>query len=326
MGSTKVEAPIIKDIDIGKSIRDAATGYESAADAMIRTEGKLRPVMQKLALDDARTALLGGSPELREAKTAAQAAFDAQTAAKSKAESEIQTNIATIKNREFDVENQKAKWKENQTFYAGEKKKTEETQGNFIRESAEARSNSRELNKFKRIYSKLYDRSTGKLIKENDVPIDVYNRLGEKFSGQWKKDLKKALATEKNLDAWDSGKKYDSLKKQAKDKDQSVTTYLSETVKGYDKSLETVTAELAASDAEISEYKRESFEDETKLLVTAENDRITELAKSGNFEAADIERLQGELQTASDAVLEGSPGMLDLAEEAVERQAAVGDV
>ena len=78
MGSTKVEAPVIKDIDIGKSITQAATGYESAAPAMIRTEETLRPAMQKLALADAKMALLGGTPEPREARDQAQSLLDVQ--------------------------------------------------------------------------------------------------------------------------------------------------------------------------------------------------------------------------------------------------------
>jgi hypothetical protein len=66
MGSTKIDAPEIKPIDVAKQIRDTSRAYRQATPDIIAAERALRGPMQKLALEDYQTALLlEGQPHRR---------------------------------------------------------------------------------------------------------------------------------------------------------------------------------------------------------------------------------------------------------------------
>jgi hypothetical protein len=309
MGSTRYEAPEIIPVDIAQSLRDSAIGYRDAAPDIILAEETLRPAMQKLALADAKIALLGGTPELREERDAAQAALDAQTTAKSEAESAIRANIATIENRKFDVAAQKAKWETAKRGYETYEKDTK----NLIKVSEDQDA----LEGFKRDNPQLWDnrgnfRTTARKSWSDEV-VDAHEKVSD------------ILTFLDDLPAGTLPILENFRKSEDTTGPEDEQRRLGEIQKGLERSIETVTTELAGTDAEISAYKREEFEGETKLLADAEYKKIDQLAQSELFGDAEIERLRGDLQKASDAVLEDNPGMLDLAEYAVERQGAVGE-
>ena len=319
MGSTKVEAPEIKPIDIGASITQAATGYESAAPAMIRTEETLRPAMQKLALADAKISLLGGTPELLAARDEAQSLLDVQQEGRRVAETAILDKIKEIENREFNVENQRARWETAKGDYETHLTGTD----NLIKASKDQDV----LNNFKRDYPELLDnRGNPKtsVTKQQAKSVDQAGRDAHKKASTASNSIKRLPeGTLQILENWrktEAGTDTGTITSQRDELER-----LGKIKTGLEGSIRTVTSELAGTDAEISAYKREAFEGETKLLVNAQNEEIKLLKNSGQFSDKEIGDLQNNLQTASDAVLAGSPGMLDLAEYAVQRQAAVGE-
>lgn len=319
MGSTKIEAPEIKPIDIGASITQAATGYEAAAPAMIRTEETLRPAMQKLALADAKISLLGGTPELLAARDQAQSLLDIQQEGRRVAEKSILDKIKEIENREFSVEAQRARWEANKVDYQTHLDGTD----NLIQASKDQDV----LKNFKRDYPELHDnRGNPKtsFTKQQAKSIDLAGRAAYKKAITASNSLKRLPeGTLQTLEGYREGQTKTDSGTITSQKDE--LSRLGKIKTGLEGSIRTVTDELAGTDAEISAYKREGFEGETKLLVNAQNEEIQLLKNSGQFSDREIGDLQDNLQAASDAVLAGNPGMLDLAEYAVQRQAAVGE-
>jgi hypothetical protein len=319
-----------KPIDIAELFKATAKGFKEAAPDIIEAEKAMRPAMQDLALDDARRALMGGDAALRTERDTAEAAVTALEAGLSMATSEIQSKMTEVRSRSFNVEVQRDEWNTHKRFIEGEKKKTNDLLSNFLSEKESAKADSSKLGKFKTSYPTLIDSSTGKLKKENEVSIEEYNRLGA--SGRpWRDALESALAAEKNLVEWDSGKKYDWLEKQAAQENfKDVTSYLRNLDGKYTRDINTLTSEIGAEGEDIATYEpyvraKQNFDEKKEADLGVLASQIENLKITGQFSDENYEVLKGEFEDAAAAVLEGSPGILDLAEYSINRQAALGE-
>jgi len=100
MGSTRIDAPQIDPINVAQQIKDTSRAYSEAAPDIIAAEGRIRPAMQQLALDDAQTALMGGvTRATSEARDTAQQNLERTQQERRSAESRIQGDIERLSNK-----------------------------------------------------------------------------------------------------------------------------------------------------------------------------------------------------------------------------------
>jgi hypothetical protein len=100
MGSTRIDAPQIDPIDVAQQIKDTSRAYREAAPDIIAAEARIRPEMQQLALDDAKTALLGGvTRATSEARDTAQQNLERAQQERRSAESRIQGDIDRLSSK-----------------------------------------------------------------------------------------------------------------------------------------------------------------------------------------------------------------------------------
>ena len=119
MGSTSVQAPKIEPVNVYKALTDTARAYREAAPNIVQAEKAIRPEMQKLALADASTALLGDSRQARQDSAAAQAALDEARGERVTLEREIQARIDEIENRKFNPETERNRLRQQKEDYLG---------------------------------------------------------------------------------------------------------------------------------------------------------------------------------------------------------------
>ena len=119
MGSTSVQAPKIEPVNVYKALTDTARAYRDAAPNIVQAEKAIRPEMQKLALADASTALLGDSRQARQDSAAAQAALDEARGERVTLEREIQARIDEIENRKFNPETERNRLRQQKEDYLG---------------------------------------------------------------------------------------------------------------------------------------------------------------------------------------------------------------
>ena len=136
MGSTKIDAPEIKPIDVAKQIRDTSRAYRQATPDIIAAERALRGPMQELALEDYQTALLGGSRQAREDSAAAQAALGEARGERVTSEREIQARIDEIENRKFDPETERNRLRQQKEDYLGFIGDTQKQQSELLQKTA----------------------------------------------------------------------------------------------------------------------------------------------------------------------------------------------
>ena len=136
MGSTKIDAPEIKPIDVAKQIRDTSRAYRQATPDIIAAERALRGPMQELALEDYQTALLGGSRQAREDSAAAQAALGEARGERVTSEREIQARIDEIENRKFNPETERNRLRQQKEDYLGFIDDTQKQQRELLQKTA----------------------------------------------------------------------------------------------------------------------------------------------------------------------------------------------
>jgi len=128
MGSTRIDAPEVQPIDIGKQIRETATAYRQATPDIIAAEQALRGPMQQLALQDYQTALIGGSQEARMRQAEAEASLQEARGARADAERNINSRIEEIRGREFSAEGERERLRGLKEDYLGYIGDTEQNQ------------------------------------------------------------------------------------------------------------------------------------------------------------------------------------------------------
>jgi hypothetical protein len=136
MGSTKIDAPEIKPIDVAKQIRDTSRAYRQATPDIIAAERALRGPMQKLALEDYQTALLGDSRQARQDSAAAQAALGEARGERVTSEREIQARIDEIENRKFNPETERNRLRQQKEDYLGFIDDTQKQQRELLQQTA----------------------------------------------------------------------------------------------------------------------------------------------------------------------------------------------
>jgi len=322
----------IDPIDIEKVLKSTAKGFEEATPAMIRAEEAMRPAMQRQALEDARTALMGADPALREERDIAEAAVKALEVGLSKATAEIRAKESEIESTTFNVEDQKEEWEKTRILYQDELKATDKLQTEY----EDYTSDFGKLKDFKNKYYPLVEMSglqRGKLKKSTKGIFATDITRLEKLDANWKTALADALVIEEKLGESyaDAGKRYDWLETQAEEAGfKDATSYLDDLEKNYTEGIGTLDDEIAAQPEDVDAYEpyiraEKAFNENKRVELGELANQIENLKKTGQFSDENYEALKGEFEDTAAAVLEGSPGILDLAEYSVTRQAGVGE-
>lgn len=224
MGSTRIDAPEVQPIDIGKQIRETAAAYRQATPDIIAAEQALRGPMQQLALQDYQTALFGGaSPAAFEQRQQAEAALQQARNQRADQERSLNQRIDALKETGFNADQ--------------ERERLRQLEGDYVR----------------------------------------YVGMGDE--------------------------------NQAK----------------YQQTLDTIRAELEFDDAELEERFGASQQERRETEIQNLANELTTLKDSGALSDDVIANLEGEFETAANAVLEENPGILELSRMAVESQFAVGE-
>jgi len=315
-GTAKVDP-----IDIEKVLKSTAKGFLAATPAMIEAEKAMRPAMQDLALDDARRALMGGDAALRTERDTAEAAVTALKAGLSAATAEIRTKLSEVKSTSFNVETQREEWKGTRIILQDELVKTTDLKSEFDTSAAKVATDRKTFSDFRRQHSALINPLTGKLktsFLANQQPTDEVKK---------KYDIAKAAQSRITKHEQD----YGWLETQAEEAGfKDATSYLDDLEKKYGRDIGILTEEIAARPEDIATYKpyiraETAFNEKKEADLGTLASQIENLKKTGQFSDENYEVLKGEFEDAAAAVLEGSPGILDLAEYSINRQAGVGE-
>jgi len=311
----------MESIDIGEVLKGTAKGFEGAVPSIISAEEAMRPAMQDLALSDARRALMGGDAALRTERDTAEAAVNALEAGLSKATSEIRTKISEIESTSFNVETQREEWEKTRINLQDELVKTTDLQSAFDTASATVDTDRETFKKFRQQHSALINSLTGKL-KTSFLS-------GKQPTGELEDKYNIAKAAQSRITKYE--RDYGWLELQAEEAGaKDATSYLASIEEAYNRDIGILTEEIAARPEDIDTYEpyiraETAFNEKREADLGVLANQIENLKKTGQFSDENYEVLKGEFEDAAAAVLEGSPGILDLAEYSINRQAGVGE-
>jgi hypothetical protein len=285
MGSTRIEAPKIEPVDVGESITQAAEGYRLAAPDIKAAEETLRPVMQRLALEDAQTALLGGAG--RRVAEEAQRALEIAEQSKVRQIAAIEQEIDGLKTGTFEDTGA--------SQYGGE--------GEFDPE-AQRRTWQSEIVEAK---------------ARKQAAADTYqeaSNASRAARGQWQRDNPDAPSSD-----WKKSQEYadDKIILDGARFDKN------KVYKDEDKRIRTLEEQSALDDANITSAAKRKFATDTNQKIADLALDVRNYGESGQFNDAEIQRLTDAVETANTAAGNEPMGMLELAETAVTRQAEVGE-
>ena len=311
----------LESVDIAEALKGAAQGFKEATPYMIDAEKAMRPAMQDLALSESKRALMGGDSALREERDTAEAAVEALKAGLSAATSEIRTKLSEVKSASFNVETQREEWKATRINLQDELVKTTDLKSEFDTSAAKAATDRKTFSDFRKQHSELINPLTGKL------------KTAFLASQRPTPEVQKKYYIAKNAQAriTKHEQDYGWLETQAEEAGfKDATSYLDDLEFNYDRDVGILTDEIAARPEDIATYEpyiraETAFNEKKEADLGVLASQIENLKKTGQFSDDNYEVLKGEFEDAAAAVLEGSPGILDLAEYSINRQAGVGE-